>query len=244
MTFPHPAHPSLSYTEERLWRLLQTEYLPNRALLHSIHPSLFSSSNCTSCGAKSPRTAPHVGLRRRPLTPNHNSGAMGNGAELLSPDHATSPQGQSSQGRWEAAAAGRQSRPTGPDMNKLLPLSHTKLPLPLANVQDARFKSYVTIAYMKSLKQRKYFWKNSCSNETLKSVQLKSHFEGHHSFLCMVLINHTQKHVESLAGWDSSECEACFHWHWLKAYQAKHNDAMNAVSSVFSRSKHTGVFEL
>lgn len=47
-----PAHPSLTYTEERLWRLAQTESLPNRALLHHIHPSVYPSPFCPLCGDK------------------------------------------------------------------------------------------------------------------------------------------------------------------------------------------------
>lgn len=48
--FP-PAHVSLNNAQERTWRLLQTDTLPCRAVLHHIHPTLFPSPNCPLCGA-------------------------------------------------------------------------------------------------------------------------------------------------------------------------------------------------
>lgn len=45
-----PAHPGLTNYQERLWRLLQTNTLICRAVLHRIYPSQYPSPNCLLCG--------------------------------------------------------------------------------------------------------------------------------------------------------------------------------------------------
>ncbi|XP_077545189.1 uncharacterized protein LOC144158274 [Haemaphysalis longicornis] len=45
-----PAHPALSHTEERLWRLVQTYTLPCLSRLHRLYPGLYPSPHCPACG--------------------------------------------------------------------------------------------------------------------------------------------------------------------------------------------------